>query len=644
VETGKNITRDTIRRTANRDIFYYDLKKKNNLLKRVTDTKYADEKQPQYLGFNRFAWLSNETGIYNRKIGKFDSTISYIDTIVHYKHIAKSYQVTNYVNNIKAQHLSAAAKKYVEIVPIKGRDMFFINSLPDFDDFDIQKPVYTTYVLGLIYKHRPKPIKKPQKENKVVSKDTLAHKKEIIDSLPPQENLPEKKKFQVIYIGQNDDESSNIDFDNYELVGGKKVKKKKEANLYVVKHEKKPTSEQLYRNLNYDVQFSINQIVTQMDFSFMNLSYQPYTPSHLPVFNNQGFAAFMKFGVMDLLEDYRIIGGIKLSPNFKDNEYILSFTNLKKRLDKEYTFHRMILNNFYEYGVVKNYVHEVFFKYSWPFDNVRSFRTTVNLRNDTKVHKSINHLTAVLPNDVTNRIGLKLEYVFDNTRNPALNVHYGTRYKLFAEYYQPIERLTDNTYILGLDYRKYIKIARKFVWANRLAASTSFGTERLLYYMGGVDNWMFPDFNNNIQVDQNQHYVYQTLATNMRGFSQNIRNGNNFIVINSELRLPPFAVLSSKPIKSDFLANFMIVGFVDIGTAWTGPNPFSDENSLFKQEFYQKPIRVIVINQNDPIVAGYGFGLRSKIFGYYVRADWAWGIQNAYLQKSKFYLSLSLDF
>ena len=88
----------------------------------------------------------------------------------------------------------------------------------------------------------------------------------------------------------------------------------------------------------------------------------------------------------------------------------------------------------------------------------------------------------------------------------------------------------------------------------------------------------------------------------------------------------------------------MVIGFVDIGTAWTGFNPYADENSLFRQEFYLKPVNIIIINQNDPIVGGYGFGLRTQIFGYYVRADWAHGIQNGFKEKTQFYLSFSLDF
>jgi len=36
--------------------------------------------------------------------------------------------------------------------------------------------------------------------------------------------------------------------------------------------------------------------------------------------------------------------------------------------------------------------------------------------------------------------------------------------------------------------------------------------------------------------------------------------------------------------------------------------------------------------------------VRSKLFGYFIRADWAWGISNGEIQKIMFYLSLSLDF
>jgi len=88
--------------------------------------------------------------------------------------------------------------------------------------------------------------------------------------------------------------------------------------------------------------------------------------------------------------------------------------------------------------------------------------------------------------------------------------------------------------------------------------------------MGGVDNWLFPKFIVNTPIDMEQNYAYQTLGTNMRGFDQNIRNGNSFAVLNSELRFPVFRYFANRPIKSDIINNFQLVAFGDVGTAWTG--------------------------------------------------------------------------
>ena len=43
-------------------------------------------------------------------------------------------------------------------------------------------------------------------------------------------------------------------------------------------------------------------------------------------------------------------------------------------------------------------------------------------------------------------------------------------------------------------------------------------------------------------------------------------------------------------------------------------------------------------------IYGYGFGLRSRILGYFVRADWAWGVDDGVVLPAVFYFSLSLDF
>jgi hypothetical protein len=295
--------------------------------------------------------------------------------------------------------------------------------------------------------------------------------------------------------------------------------------------------------------------------------------------------------------------------------------------------------------IEKIVTNQVSYILKYPFSDILALKGTALVRNDRTAYLATDYNNLITPNVNTTWGGLKAELTFDNTINKGLNLYYGSRWKMFAETYRQINNQDKQMYVLGFDYRHYQKISRTFIWANRIAASTSFGTQKLLYYMGGEDGWIFPSFNNNINVATDQNYAFQTLATPLRGFDQNIRNGNSFVVINSELRFPIFRYFINHPLKSAFFNNFQIVAFGDIGTAWTGNNPWSDQNALYTNTVESGPIIVTIRNQLEPIVGGYGFGLRSKLLGYFIRADWAWGVENGVaIPKPVFYLSLGLDF
>jgi len=232
---------------------------------------------------------------------------------------------------------------------------------------------------------------------------------------------------------------------------------------------------------------------------------------------------------------------------------------------------------------------------------------------------------------------------------PVLNLYNGTRLKVFGEYFQQVNGDWSDVFIVGTDVRHYLPLHRTLTWANRIAASTSFGSGRLIYYMGGVDNWTnlsrnVQTFDYSVPIDTTQTFVFQTLATNMRGFTQNIRNGNSFAVINSEIRWPVFRYFANRPINSDFLSSFQLIGFFDIGTAWTGPSPYDQRNHLNREIIRNGPLTIEIEKGNEPVVAGFGAGVRSRLLGYYIRLDWAWGIENYVILPRIFYFSLSLDF
>jgi hypothetical protein len=242
-------------------------------------------------------------------------------------------------------------------------------------------------------------------------------------------------------------------------------------------------------------------------------------------------------------------------------------------------------------------------------------------------------------------VGGKLEFVSDNTIPKGLNLWHGTKFKVFYEHYSLYNNWDVQLNTLGFDLRHYQQVHRQIILATRFTANTSFGPAKVVYYLGGVENWIPARFNNEIATATDRNYAFQALACNLRGFEQNIRNGNSFALINTELRVPVFQYAFNKTLRSEFLNNFQLVPFFDVGTAWVGNNPYSDENTFNQKTYQNGPINAYVINVRDPIVAGFGGGLRSKIFGYFVRFDTAWGIQDAEVaNRPMYYLSLSLDF
>lgn len=640
------IAEDTIRGLKHFDLYFYDLTKKSNILRRITNTPLANEIYPMAISHNKFAWLSDENGIYNRYVGQFDSAISYIDTTTHYRFYTKYSAVTNYNSNILEQDYNSYSSKFTEIVKFDNKYRIYLREIPSFEDYQRINLIKTSYMSNILLEKRLEGLRYESLRKarlKAMKIDSNTQTNNVVMIKPSN-----KKHFRV--VTSNDikpkKDVPNVDINNYDF-NGRAKDEGAEAALKAAK-ERGPADKvrAAYNSRPYNVEYNVSQIVTQIDFSYMNYSYQPFTNPQYPIYINQGFNAFIKLGVMDLFEDYRLVGGVKLSPTLQNNEYFLTFSNYKNRLDLDYTFHRNVIDEYnFDNTITTHYIHEAFVKFGLPIDNIRGFRTTVAFRNDNAVARATDSKTLVKPDEMLNNAILRLEYVYDKSRTGGINILYGTRYKVFAEYYQPIEFLDKNMFVLGFDFRKYTKIHKTFVWANRFAGSTSLGSNRLIYYMGGVDNWMNAKFNTNIQVDKEQPFAYQTLATNMRGFYQNIRNGNNFLLWNTELRFPPFQFFSKTPVKSQFWNNLMFVGFFDLGTAWTGLNPYSDNNSLFKKEVYRQPVLITIINQDDPLVAGYGFGIRSQVFGYYMRADWAWGIENSQVhKKSVFYFSLGMDF
>jgi outer membrane protein assembly factor BamA len=181
------------------------------------------------------------------------------------------------------------------------------------------------------------------------------------------------------------------------------------------------------------------------------------------------------------------------------------------------------------------------------------------------------------------------------------------------------------------------------VLASRIASTTSLGEEKILYMLGGTDNWMFPQFDMTIPLPQGENFVYRSMATNLRGFRLNARNGNSYALLNTEIRMPVLKYIFQRS-RSSFINNFQLIGFFDAGTAWQGLNPFDEKSPLNTWTSSNNNVTIKVNYFRDPVVLGYGAGIRTLLFGYFLRLDYGWGVETRKVQDPKLYFSVGLDF
>ncbi len=403
---------------------------------------------------------------------------------------------------------------------------------------------------------------------------------------------------------------------------------------------------------------------------FVVNKYQPYMGGSGPIdpANGNDLNGLIRMGTTDLFEDIKISGGFRIATNLKDNDVLFEFMNLRKRLDWGFTYYRSsnqigaFVGNFTSPFLAKQFASYYLGRVNFAIDRVRSIRATIGPRFDNIIFAA----DPFTPNslkfpDIKKTFGqMGLEYVHDNTINPALNIWKGLRWKTYIDWFTQIsgEGVGDGRFLFngGVDARHYLPIYRNIIWAVRGAADFSWGKQKVVYYLGGTDGWLkfgdnvkgngnyrYFDASENNKPNPQANYTYQALALNMRGFKQNVANGNNAVTINSEIRVPVFSTFLNRPINNAFLRNFQLVQFVDLGSAWDGKyNKIARPSVRYSDG---GPVTVkLKAGGIGPFAGGYGFGARSTLLGYFLRFDAAWQMDGFFKGKPQTYLSLGVDF
>ncbi|MGZ3837256.1 MAG: hypothetical protein ACXVMS_01500 [Flavisolibacter sp.] len=666
---------DTATAATHYNIFLIDNWNKSEFkqISQLTKVKFGNARYPSQYNSYHFTFVSDENGINNRYAGFFRSKGAGLDTLVfigdEVLRNPPSKEVDSVLrdwnkSNVDSVGYVAITNDSTYVFPLTNYQSSLLETRTAGDNSLVSevtrqgnyKFLYRLKVDETALRRRNVTAKPTEYMKKVMDRERIAAARNEPSNQPPKDTARQNDFFQNEFQNEKKDSTA----------APSQLGK-------VVEAEEIPAEPILAKAKLYEYRppkFFNDYVVAGLNNTMFGVSkYQPYQGGAGPIepANGNDLNGLIRMGTVDLFEDYKVSGGIRFAPNLRDNDILFEFTNLKKRLDWGFTYYRTSIENVIDtngnggLAFVKQHSSYYLARLSYPFDKIRSVRITVGPRFDKTIFPAGVSLRDLKEPDRTKTFGqMTLEYVHDNTINPALNIWHGLRWKAYMDWFTDLKPgNTEGRFLFnaGFDARHYLPIYRNVIWAVRAAGDFSWGNQKVIYYLGGVDGWL--KFRENQNTDNGTYryfdptntpardvdYTYQALAVNLRGFKQNIANGNNNLVINSEVRMPVFTTLFNKPINNAFLRNFQLVQFVDLGTAWNGQyNDFSRPTAHYVDP--QNPVVTVKLKAGGvgPFAGGYGFGARSTLLGYFIRYDVAWQMNGIFKGKPQTYLALGLDF
>ncbi|MSS72253.1 MAG: hypothetical protein EXS64_12295 [Candidatus Latescibacteria bacterium] len=229
-----------------------------------------------------------------------------------------------------------------------------------------------------------------------------------------------------------------------------------------------------------------------------------------------------------------------------------------------------------------------------------------------------------------------LALVNDNTLAGYFGPVDGSRSRLSME--RSWQGLTYNT--VELDTRHYFRVLKDYTFAFRLAGGASYGKNRQVFFLGGVNNEINPRFATNSRLnDLNSDEVFfSKFVWPLRGLDLFEQSGDTYLLSNIEFRFPIVRELALGWPLPFLFQNVEGDLFLDIGGAFDRGHfdPWDTRDGG------------LILNGFDPrkrggFAAGYGLGIRVNVGIFLFRYDLAWPTDLSRTYSPKQYFSADIQ-
>ena len=610
------------------NLYIYNIDTTRNLLFQVTNTPSRNI-EPVPINGGEFYFLSDQQGIFN---------------IYKYETSKKIYeQITKYVSSIRNFDIAPDKKGLAYTMYLDKKEHIFYDTNFDLDHGTFAMPTKRQQVINAKY------VAQRLMNRREASKDSLRQViNEMTGEKPVSDStavLADSTRTQAATAGseKKKEDQEFIDTDNY-VFDKESIATAEKQESFLSRYRNFRRESEIMGPFDYHPLFSADNVITSFVIDPM-----------------LGFGIKLETQMNDMLEDNRFLGGILATTDLRSGNLFGEYQYLKHTVDFTLRYDRKSIYRPTESASQKYIYNKYEVGAALPLNTVS--RIAIKPFVATTQFYDLDPVTLITPNSLpaggtTNSHytygGFKTEFTFDNTVANGLNLNEGRRGKVVYTVYQGLNDNSKSFSNIYLDFRNYQKIHRELVFATRLFYGRYFGNNKQKYLLGGVDNWLFSRTNkenadnplNVTPLVDNSNLLFTDFITNLRGFRYNELNGNNALLINAELRFPVIRYFYRGPIASNFLRNLLLVGFYDLGSAWTGKSPFATENSVNTQVIKNdgSPFQARILNFKNPWLQSYGGGIRTVLLGYYVKFDVAYPIEDYEVTGPKYYVSLGYDF
>lgn len=351
------------------------------------------------------------------------------------------------------------------------------------------------------------------------------------------------------------------------------------AQKMPIKKQVREQSLQLPTHLKSKYISNLIKYNSNIDISNQQLlnSYQPYQ-SHLGNYNIEEINIISQTKFTDIFKNYVFNFNYRIPNKINGSELILAFNNYKPKTDWHINYQRKVRllnktnpaiweddNGMQLPAFAKLKTTLVNLGFSKPIHYYAAFNSQITFRADKTYFPALDAYSLQYKPLQNNYVIIKHSFAYNNYSYDAnKNILGGQLLHLTFNFFNHIDKQYKNAWELHAAYATVKKLQQYGTLLYKLDISKSFGMQKVLFNIGGVQNNVTPVYDTTQAFGKTDNYIMQRNVYNFRGASLNQIYGSAYLLSNIDYVSPSLKEVINKNLYLNLLHNIKIGCYADL--------------------------------------------------------------------------------